>query len=228
MSVLKAKSPIAGVSLAAEPPRNEPTQSQPESQPDATIAETAYSADEAAHLSAFLAADLDPGGGQGDRVTAVGEDGTPIDDFSDDLDEPGILSKEAFFEMFSLAFGMPGMFMAHFAPLAIQPDEKPNARVASDAIHRLLEIWCPSVLKPGGETVTLLIASVPFILGKAYIVREIMVGMRRQAVEDQKRASQGQEPPQAAGVAGEGDKPNYAPPRGASPLDWMEQEARAA
>lgn len=125
----------------------------------------------AEHLDAIRAADLDPVAGGEDAVRGI-----------EDIEAGEIaeerLSRDQFFEVFQLSFGLPGMFVPAFAPVAIQDHEQAQARGASDATYRLLELYFPRALSPAGETATLLLTAGPFFIAKAMIVRHCLASGR--------------------------------------------------
>lgn len=185
--------------------------------------------DQAAHLDGFRAADLDAGEAGADQVQEVGADGEPV---AGDPVEPEQLSREAFYTVFYNAFGLPGMFAADFAPLAIQPGEEPPARAASDAIYELLEIYYPKALLPMGDTLARLFAIVPFAMVKAAVVRDILRARAearreaaREAAQARARAGQAAHVPQEAGPPPAND--NAAPPGAHGAVAWMGDGAAA-
>lgn len=128
-------------------------------------------------------------GGEADHLT-----GFRLDELGDDLGSEGFvdvgpdgevleeleavsqnISREAFFEVFSMAFAVPGMVDADFAPVSVQDHEKPQARQASDSLYRLLEIYYPAALAPQSELVTHLFTLGTFLGAKAMLVRSIMM-----------------------------------------------------
>lgn len=189
-------------------------------------ASEAISENPAAHLMEFRAPDLDGSGGGEDDVIALGEDGEPVDQI-DTAEAVELMSKDAFYVVIRHSFGLPGMFMPDWRPLAIQPSEETIARDASDAIYELLEIYYPGALMPQGDTFARLATAAPFILAKVMVVREILNAKRRarmappQAAPGQGPAfttSRGKSAPASANIDG--------PP--ADPVSWMDAQEEAA
>lgn len=141
---------------------------------------TPSGSDGAAHLELIRAPALDDEASHGpDHVLEVDEDGNLP------APPPEHIDKSAFYEVFKIAFSTPGMIFREFRPLAIQDEEREQARAASDAIHSLLEIYYPSALAPNSETLAHVMAAGPFLIGKALVVREIMRGSRARPVNAQ-------------------------------------------
>ena len=72
----------------------------------------------------------------------------------------------------------------------IQADERKKARAASDAFHRLLEIYYPSALTPNSETLALLFAAAPFIVGKVMVVKDLMRLQKMARIEARQKPAQ--------------------------------------
>ena len=160
----------------------------------------------AEHLDSFRAPDLDIGD-DGGGVIMVDEEGAPIDD-----GPPAQLDKDQFWTVFKTAFDLPGMMIEAFKPLGIQEGEQSNARAASDAIHELLSIYYPRALSPMGDTFALLLASAPFFIGKAIIVREIIANAKQKPKQSKPNQESEQQTPQ--------------PQKGVhSPMSWLDNEA---
>lgn len=180
----------------------------------------------AEHLSNFRAPELDPGDTGANRVIPVDQEtGERLDDL-DAVPEVQQISKDAFFLTFKHGFGLPGMFMPMWRPLAIQPEEFEIARDASDAIYELLEIYFPSALSPQSETFQKIARAAPFILAKVMVVRAILEERRRMIQAERKAAAQTIDHQGAAPKPQEAAN-NNAPPPGRSPFDWSDQEAAA-
>lgn len=90
-----------------------------------------------------------------------------------------LIGRDEFFEVFKIAFAAPGMVDADFEPLAIAEREERGARKASDAMYRLLEIYYPAALTPGGETMANLLILAPFLIGKVRIAAAVIRDKRR-------------------------------------------------
>ena len=145
--------------------------------------------DEAAHLDTFRAPEIE-GEAQAapDDVQPVGDDGEPVPAV------PEQISKDQFWTVFQQAFGLPGLFSPRWKPLGIQPDEIDTARAASDAIYEIAEIYLPSLLQPGGDMATRLLACVPFIMAKAAIARAILAEMKAERIAAQQPANRNAPP----------------------------------
>lgn len=182
------------------------------------------------HMEGFRAPDLETEGGGADDVVRVDEEtGEPVDALAE-VPEVEQITKEAFFVAFRHSFGLPGMFMPMWKPLAVQPDEVEIARDASDAIYELLEIYFPSALMPQSENFMRITRAAPFILAKIMIVRMILEEHRKAKIEAMKqrqaqfRSVRGDQ--DAAPAAGSPANEDYAPPPGqASPMAWADGEA---
>ncbi len=142
----------------------------------------------------------------------------------DQDEKPEPIDKGAFWIVFKAGFAIPGGFFPDFVPLAIQPHEEPPARVASDAIHDLLEIYFPAALLPQSKTLALALAAGPFLIMKVAVVREIMRARRLAMIEARRPANLNQAP------SGGGGDPQAPAGRGGyvSPLGWMDNEGAAA
>ncbi|QIE44464.1 hypothetical protein G5B38_02375 [Pseudohalocynthiibacter aestuariivivens] len=110
-----------------------------------------------------------------DAPQEVNEEGELI---GAELAEPERIDRAAFWVVFETGFSMPGMFQTDLAPLAIQPEEKPTARAASDAVYSLLEIYYPKALMPGSETLAHVMIAGPFIAAKLILLRTILAHRR--------------------------------------------------
>jgi len=88
----------------------------------------------------------------------------------------GLMTRDQFFATFRLAFDVPQVFDADFAPLAIQPAEEPTAKLASDGVYTLLlrHPWTRKILEPQGEIATAMMQAAPFLFTKIQIVRMIL------------------------------------------------------
>lgn len=186
-----------------------------------------FEGDGSGHMTGFRAPELETEGGGADDVVQVDQEtGEPVDLVA----EVEQISKAAFFVAFRHSFGLPGMFLPMWKPLAIQPDEVEIAQDASDAIYELLEIYFPAALAPQSETFMRISRAAPFILAKVMIVRMIFEERRRAKIETIKarqaqfRSVRGNQ--DAAPVAGSPANDDYAPPQGAtSPMAWADGEA---
>jgi len=161
---IKTQNPLAEVTEGATFQRSQ------------TAATSSKPSDDGSHLDDFTVAEIDEADGGPDQLIQLDENGEPFGDLGhDDFDDaPAQLDKDAFFEVFCIAFNVPGQIMPDFARVGISEPERPAARAASDAAYRLLEIWYPQALQPGSETVAHLIVLGPFLIGKAMIVREVL------------------------------------------------------
>lgn len=92
------------------------------------------------------------------------------------------ISRDAFFEVFKMAFSAPGIALPALRPMAVQEGEEPQARAASDAIYRLLEIYFPAALMPGSETLACLMTAAPFVIGKVMVVRAALAAQAAKPV----------------------------------------------
>lgn len=179
------------------------------------------------HLAGFRAPDLETEGGGADEVVRVDQEtGAPLDAVA----EVEQISKEAFFVAFRHSFGLPGLFLPMWKPLAVQDDEIEIAQDASDAIYELLEIYFPSALMPQSENFMRLTRAAPFLLAKIMVVRMIFAEARRAKIEaaEARRAkfSTVRKDQDAAPAAGAPANSDYAPPPGAgSPMAWADGEA---
>lgn len=162
-------------------------------------------APEAAHLAQLVVPDIDEAGAV-DPLAPHDADDVPEP-------EPEQISKESFFEVWQISFAAPGMVHPAFKPLAVQPEEGDSARAASDAVHRLLQIYYPAALMPGSETIALLMQAGPFLIAKVMVARSIMVALRTPPPREVNRAEGAERPRQ---------EQNRSAPRG--PLDWMDAE----
>lgn len=160
----------------------EPTPEQIET-PQTDGTSTANSLDEAAHLDGFIMPDVEAFEDHTpDAPILIGEDGEPIEPDPD----PVQIDKDAFFEVFCMAFDMPAMMIPGFEPFGVQEGERKKARAASDSFHRLLEIYYPSALTPNSETLALLFAAAPFIVGKVMVVKDLMRLQKMARIEAQR------------------------------------------
>ena len=169
--------------------------------------------DDAAHLSAFRAPELDAGDTGADAVVRLDDDGAPLDD------EPQEIGREAFYLTFAQAFNMPGLFAPDWQPLAIQPNEEPVARAASDGIYSLLEIWYPQALTPNSPTFAALAQAAPFLIAKVMVVRAILEDRRARQLAQIRAAKAG--PAQAQNAPA---NQNASPPPGGGAFAWMGEE----
>lgn len=144
----------------------------------------------AAHLEAFHIPDIDEDTDDPDGFIDLDENGEALPP------APVQIDKEAFYVVFCTAFDAPGMLMAKFKPVGIQPDERQTSRAASDAIYGLLEIYYPKALMPQSEVLAHLMVAGPFVIGKVMIVREIFRADRAKSVEEAKAAPEETSPPQ--------------------------------
>lgn len=178
----------------------------------------------AEHMHTFRAPPIEGIGGGADDVVQVDEAGQPLEPV-DGQEVVEMMTKDAFFVVLRHSFGLPGMFMPDFRPLAIQPEEEPIARDASDAIYELLEIYYPGALMPQGDTFARIARAAPFIFAKVLVVREILRA-RRMA----KMAPPRQEPAGAFKTSRAGEAPpanTDAAPSEADPTAWMQDEVAA-
>lgn len=186
-----------------------------------------FDGDGPGHMTSFRAPELETEGGGADDVVRVDEEtGEPVAEVA----EVEQITKAAFFVAFRHSFGLPGMFIPMWKPLAVQDDEVEIARDASDAIYELLEIYFPSALMPQSENFMRITRAAPFILAKIMIVRMILEEHRRAKIEAarqrqaQFRSVRGDQ--DAAPAAGSPANADYAPPPGqASPMAWADGEA---
>lgn len=175
---------------------------------------------DASHLDTFVASDLEADSGAKDDVTHLDDQGEPVQpDSVEEVVEQ--ISKEAFFVVFSHAFGLPGMIMPDWKPLAIQPDEERIAREACNAIYEILEIYYPAALMPQGDMFARLATAAPFVLAKVLVVREILTSRRRAKLEAKKGTFQTQRTAEP-GPEGEAPTPDQM---NADPGAWIGQEA---
>ena len=144
--------------------------------------------DLAAHLDGATIAEI-----EGDSAEGVIQiEGAEPDAPEDHGPEP--LDKEAFYQVFKMAFALPASFKTEFAPLAVQPQEEQSARTASDALYELLEIYFPSALTPDSPIIGRLALMLPFVLAKVAIAREIFAARKeaaRMAFETSRKQPQG-------------------------------------
>ncbi|MCG7622723.1 hypothetical protein [Epibacterium sp. Ofav1-8] len=181
----------------------------------------------AEHLTTFRASELDTEGGGADDVVPVDtETGEPLDA----LDEVEQITKDAFFVAFRHSFGLPGMFLPHWKPLAIHPEETEIARDASDAIYDLLQIYYPAALMPQSETLALLSRAAPFVIAKVMVVRMILEERRlakMEAVNEPKGEAKGEFRSQRKAEAPA--NANTPPPANTnSPFAWADEGGQAA
>lgn len=125
-------------------------------------------AEDGAHLDGFRMPEIDAGGDDLEAPQEVGPEGEVIGA------DPELMDHETFWQMFQLAFSLPGTFLPEFEPLGIQPHEVQPGRAASDACRDLLAIWYPQALKPGNETLGLILTAAPFLIAKVTVVRMIL------------------------------------------------------
>lgn len=179
------------------------------------------------HMTNFRAPELETEGGGADDVIPVDEKtGDPVALVT----EVEQIGKEAFFVAFRHSFGLPGMFVPMWKPLAIQPEEMEIAQDASDAIYELLEIYWPAALSPQSETFGRIARAAPFLLAKVMIVRMVLEDRRRAKLEAAKQQSaqfkSTRVDQDTAPAASQPANENYAPPPGAaSPMAWADSEA---
>ncbi|MEY8798951.1 hypothetical protein AB9K35_01285 [Leisingera sp. XS_AS12] len=182
------------------------------------------------HMTSFRAPELETEGGGADDVVPVDQEtGEPVADLAE-VPEVEQITKAAFFTAFKHSFGLPGLFLPMWKPLAVQDDEVEIARDASDAIYELLEIYFPSALMPQSENFMRVTRAAPFILAKIMVVRMILEESRRAKIDAMKqrqaqfRSVRGDQ--DAAPAAGAPANEDYAPPPGAqSPMAWADGEA---
>lgn len=175
------------------------------------------------HMMNFRAPELGDQGGAEDDMIDLGEDGQPIGQI-DTQEAVEMMTKDAFYVVFRHAFGLPGMFMPQWRPLAIQPSEETIARDACDAIYELLEIYYPGALMPQGDTFARIATAAPFVLAKVLVVREILRARRARVVSED-----APEPPAGEFRTTRTETPandNVAPTEG-DPTTWMNEEAAA-
>ena len=130
------------------------------------------------HLEGFIIPEIEHDDNDQDAPIRLDENGEEI------APVPIQLDQDAFYVVFCTAFDAPGMLMAKFKPMGIQPDERQTSRAASDAVYRLLEIYYPAALMPQSETLAHLMVAAPFVIGKVMIVREIFRADRARPVEE--------------------------------------------
>lgn len=191
-----------------------------------------FEADGSGHMMNWRAPELETEGGGADDVIPVDQEtGERVDQ---ETGAPVVeqISKAAFFVAFRHSFGMPGMFVPMWKPLAIQPEEMEIAQDASDAIYELLEIYWPAALSPQSETFGRIARAAPFLLAKVMIVRMVLEDRRRAKLEAAKQQSAQfksvRADQDAAPVSSQPANANYAPPPGAaSPMAWADGEAAA-
>lgn len=189
-----------------------------------------FSDDGPGHMARFRAPVLETEGGGADDVVPVDQEtGEPVDAVAE-VPEVEQITKEAFFVAFRHSFGLPGMFIPMWKPLAVQPEEVEIARDASDAIYEMLEIYFPSALMPQSENFMRITRAAPFILAKIMVVRMILEDSRRAKIDAAKqrqaqfRSVRGDQ--DTAPSAGAPANEDYAPPPGAqSPMAWADGEA---
>jgi len=170
---------------------------------------------DASGLDTFRAPDLDPGDGPA-ALLDVDQDGEAIAP-----DAPPVqIDQDQFWEVWQLCWGLPGAWVEDFKPLASRPGERP----ASDAVHRLLEIYYPRALQPGSETVGLLLTAAPVLWFKVQMVREILAARRTARIEAARRSfrtvqgGRADPPPPDTGAEGPG----------LAGVDWFEGGGDAA
>ena len=178
-----------------------------------TTGSLAEHAETGEHMAEFLAADLGEHEAPPDDVRPANDPGPPDDDQGDEGQGGHRLSTDDFWMAFQAGFAIPQGFDRDFAPLAIQEEEAPEARAASDATYQLLDIYFPGALTTQNQTLMLLAAIVPFGFAKVQTVRAILHHKRERAREQREAASR---------VGND----NHAPPANenaapASPTDWM-------
>ena len=183
------------------------------------------------HLTGFRASELDTEGGGADDVVRVdAETGERIDPETGET-ALELISQDVFYEVvFKTGFAVPGMLVPDFAPVAVQPNEEDNARAASDATYRLLEIYYPKALMPGSDTLVDLLKVGSFVLAKAMLVRVILEERRiakLEAVNERKGEPQGEFRSQRKAEA----PANANTPPAAntnSPFAWADEGGQAA
>lgn len=178
--------------------------------------------DGGAHLDDIRAPEIGAETGHDDDVVDPNALELEGDLEGDDMAET--MSKDAFWTVFNASFAIPGGFMPDFQPLAIQPQEEKPARMASDAIFDLLQIYYPRALMPMGDTFALILTAAPFLFAKVRIVQLILIERRRpkQVVNDQAN-----DQAKSAAQGGGAKEPEFKSRRGNSPLQWMDAEGSA-
>lgn len=197
MATRPRKKPTAEPTTA-KAPQDATTETEPSLASLSDDQEAATYVEDGAHLDALRAPDFDDDQQDEEAPYVVGEDGERADFIPP---EPEQMTREAFFDLFCSAFDVPGVFIPDFAPLAVQKDERPRARLASDAVYSLLQIYYPGALTPDSELVQHLLAAAPFFIGKVMVVREILRARNAQPFDsnsatrsDQAKPEPGQQP----------------------------------
>ncbi len=156
-------------------------------------------APEAEHdLDSFRAGDLDPAGGDEGAILEASEDGS-FGAAEDDV-VPASLDRDAFWETWKIAWSLPASIDPALSPLSVQPESEGRERAASDAIHRLLEIWYPAALQPQSETIGLALVAAPVLIGKAMIIREVLADRRARRNAAPVQAARRPPPPDDGGA----------------------------
>ncbi len=104
------------------------------------------------------------------------------------------LDKDDFWEVFQLAFDLPGQFAHDLEPFGIQEDEIEAARKASDSMHALLLIYYPSALTPNSPVIMHLLTVAPFLWLKIQTVRLILARGNQQTTQENPPANSPENP----------------------------------
>lgn len=155
----------------------------------------------AAALDTFVIPDNSDAYKDPDAPVDLDADGEPLQQENAAVER---IDKAAFFVTIKTVLQVPSMMDADFAPIAIQQGETEGARMASDSIFELLEIWYPSALQPNSDTIAHMMIAGPFLIGKLMIARQILGNKARerraklvnaQAVEKPRKTETAAPPP---------------------------------
>lgn len=106
-----------------------------------------------------------------------------------EFDAPEQLDRATFYGVFKVAFSVPQMVAGpDFAPVAVQPDEEPAARDASDGLYTLLEAYYPAALNPMSDKAAALLALGLFGIGKAKTVQMCLADRQRREAKERREA----------------------------------------
>lgn len=185
-------------------------QNQPQSQSQQTttadqsqtVNQISLEADDGSHLADVIVPEIDDDIQDVDAPVSLEDYKQAIDDAETEVATDGQISTDQFWIVFKSGFEIPAMLLPNMDALAIQESEKKNAKSASDATYRLLEIYYPSALQPQSEVVANILVALPFFVGKAMVVKAALDYTRQsKAIEVQKNQqspSAGQFEPPAA------------------------------
>ena len=177
----------------------------------------------AAHLDDFRAHDL---GGEleiTDDVVTPDSEPDEGDDGGTDIAMGEVMSHDEFYIMFEGLFAAP-MMLATMVPnldpepfqlVAVQPDEAPAARKASDAAYRLAERYYPALLDAKTGPLWDALAVGGFVLMKVMLIKAILAMQKAQV----------DAPPAEQQPVADGKEPEFKSQR--SPLQWMDAEGSA-